>query len=208
MTDLSAVIIAFIATNIDDIFLLTLYFTQVNDTFRKRHIILGQYLGFAAILAVSALGFFGALVIPEPLIGLLGIAPIFMGLRQLLTRNADEETALPAPVAKSSSPLATIFSPQTISVALVTFANGGDNISVYIPLFAGKTISEMGVIFAVFAVLIAVMCYIGYRLGSYPALARLFERYGDIIVPFVLIGLGLYILAESGTFALVGDLFR
>jgi len=205
-TTLLAAVIAFAATNIDDIFLLTLYFSQVNGSFRKRHIILGQYLGFAGILAVSALGFFGALVIPEPIIGLLGIAPIFMGIRRLLRRDVDEE--IDTPPVKSDSSFAPIFSPQTMTVALVTFANGGDNISIYIPLFAGKTPSEIGVMVGTFAVLLALWCYLGYRLGSYPALGRLLERYGHLIVPFVLIGLGIYILAESGTFALIGDLVK
>lgn len=207
-TTFVAAVIAFIATNIDDIVLITVFYTQVSANFRKRHIVLGQYMGFAAILAFSLLGFFGALVIPESIIGLLGIAPIYMGLRQLFGRGDDDDDEDEASVLteKSNSPLATLFSPQVIGVAAVTVANGGDNIGVYIPLFAGRTVAEVGIIFGVFAVLIAVMCLISDRLGSHPALAHLLENYGHIIVPFVLIGLGIYILAESGTFALLWKL--
>jgi cadmium resistance transport/sequestration family protein len=217
MSDILATILAaagaFAATNIDDIFLLAVYFTQVNATFRNRHIVLGQYMGFAAILGVSALGYLGALIIPEAIIGLLGFAPIYMGIRRLMQRQPDqpepETVSVPAESAPRTASIgAALFSPQTYSVALVTFANGGDNISVYLPLFAGKTAAELGITLAVFALLIALWCYLGYRLGNYPTLSQLIKRYGRIIVPFVLIALGLYILAESGTVTAFLDLFR
>lgn len=38
----------------------------------------------------------------------------------------------------------------------------------------------------------------------HPLVARVLARYSHIIVPFVLIGLGLYILIESGTLGLLG----
>lgn len=203
MTIIVATVVAFVASNIDDIFLLAMYFTQINSTFRKRHIVLGQYLGFAGILAVSLLGFIGALVIPKQVIGLLGFAPIYMGLRRLGQRREAPTVKTSDSISQSTPqapPLFAVFlSRQTYSVAVVTFANGGDNISIYIPLFAGKTFLELGIILMIFASLIALWCYLGYRLGRYPILARIIEQYGHVIVPFVLVGLGIYILIESSS---------
>lgn len=54
-----------------------------------------------------------------------------------------------------------------------------------------------------FFLLLAVWCVIGYYLSSHPLVARTLDRYGHLIVPFVLIGLGIYILYESGTFTLL-----
>src|SRR3989440_7063955 len=72
-------IIAFITTNIDNLLLLILVFSQPD--FRKRHIVIGQYLGFIVIIMVSMLGFFGKFLLPLAWIGLLGLVPIIIGIR-------------------------------------------------------------------------------------------------------------------------------
>jgi cadmium resistance protein CadD (predicted permease) len=52
-------------------------------------------------------------------------------------------------------------------------------------------------------VLLGVWCYAGHRLARQPAVAQAFSSYGYIVVPFVLVALGLYILLESSTFTLL-----
>jgi cadmium resistance transport/sequestration family protein len=203
LTALGAGVAAFVATNIDDIFLLTLFFSQVNTTFRKRHIVLGQYLGFAALVAVSTLGFLGTLIVPPAVIGLLGIVPILMGLHKLVQRtsaHAVGDVPLKQDVAtpQRHTILDTVLSPHTYGVAAVTVANGSDNISIYLPLFASGDAGYMGIIILVFFVLVGVWCFVGYKLGKHPTVARVLDRYGHILVPFVLIGLGIFILLESG----------
>jgi len=206
-------ITSFAATNIDDIVILMLFFAQVNSTFRRRHVIVGQYLGFIALILVSLPGYFGGLIVPRAWIGILGLVPIAIGISRLLTRQEDEEEvqAVSGEVNSSrshtsvlSSTLASLLSPQTFNVAAVTFANGGDNIGIYVPLFASSDLRSLGVILTVFFLLIGVWCYIAYLLTRQPTIARILTRYGHALVPFVLIGLGIYILIESGTYRLLG----
>ena len=64
---------AFIATNIDDIFVLMFFFS--NSTFEKGQVIAGQYLGIGLLVAISTLGALLSLVIPQYFIGLLGLVP-------------------------------------------------------------------------------------------------------------------------------------
>ncbi|MFN6461966.1 MAG: cadmium resistance transporter [Nostoc sp. DedVER02] len=204
-------IIAFIATNIDDIIILLIFFSQVDVNFRRRHILLGQYLGFAAIIIASLPGFFGGLVIQREWIGLLGLLPIVIGLQQLLSRK--EETATVQTVSSDfsqSTPtnpvlsfLLSVLHPQTYKVAAVTIANGGDNISIYIPLFAGHDLASLGVILSIFFIMVGVWCAIAYFLSLQPTIADILSRYGKAVVPFVLIGLGLFIMYERGTFTLL-----
>ncbi|MBD2197387.1 MULTISPECIES: cadmium resistance transporter [Calothrix] len=204
-------IIAFAATNIDDIFILLLFFTQVDNNFRRRHIIIGQYLGFLAIILASLPGFFGGLVIQREWIGLLGILPILIGLKQLLSKeqeNSEVQTVSDNFTQTSPSNFIltfiwTILHPQTYKVAAVTIANGGDNISIYIPLFAGQNLNSLGVILIVFLIMVGVWCAIAYYLSLHPAIATILNRYGHHLVPFVLIGLGLLIMYERGTFTLL-----
>lgn len=78
----------------------------------------------------------------------------------------------------------------------VTIANGGDNLSVYIPLFA----SDFGLVpvyAAVFALMTAVWCAAGYALVNNRVAGQLVQRHGSIVLPFVLMALGLYILSDA-----------
>jgi cadmium resistance transport/sequestration family protein len=206
-----AAITAFVATNIDDIIILLLFFTQVDAKFRRRHIVFGQYLGFTLLIIASLPGFFGGLVVPPEWIGLLGLLPIAIGLKQLADRQEDttqvqtvtSDLEPSSPSNSAVSFLSSVLNPQTYKVAAVTVANGGDNISIYIPLFAGNTLISLGVILGVFFVMVGVWCVIAYRLTRQPTIARVLSRYGHAVVPFVLIGLGLFIMYERGTFNLL-----
>ena len=210
-TAFSAGITAFVATNIDDIIILLLFFAQVDVNFRRRHIVIGQYLGFTLLLLASLPGFFGGLVVPSEWIGLLGLLPIAIGLKQLVNRQ--EDMAQVQTVTSDFEPssarkplvsfLSSVLSPQTYKVAAVTVANGGDNISIYIPLFAGNNLVSLGVILGVFFLMVGVWCAIAYLLTRQPTIAQVLSRYGNAVVPFVLIGLGLFILYERGTFRLL-----
>jgi len=86
---------------------------------------------------------------------------------------------------------------SVLTVAAVTFANGGDNIGIYVPLFASSDLSALLLTLTTFAVLIAVWCVAAYYLGNHPAVKRIVDRYGHVLVPFVLIGLGIYIIVSS-----------
>lgn len=197
--------ITFVATNIDDIFMLSLFFAETNATFRRRHIVVGQYLGFGALVLVSLLGFLGSLVIPSAWLGLLGLAPIGLGLHRLFSRNpANDPSKIDAPTESATPQLGGWLNAKTYSVAAVTFANGGDNIGIYTPLFASSDGPRLALTIGIFLLLVAVWCFIGYRLTRAPGLAQVLSKHGRIIVPVVLIGLGIYIMVESGTLAWLG----
>lgn len=213
MNWIAAAIIAgmtsFAATNIDDMVISMLFFAQVNDTFRPRHIFVGKYLGFAALIAASLPGFFGGLIVPKAWIGLLGLVPIAIGISHLVNRENDEDEVQAVSGEfnrKSNSPvskLANLFNPQTLNVAAVTVANGGDNIGIYLPLFASSDLPSLVVILAVFSVMVGVWSYAAYLLTRQRAIAPILTRYTKAAVPFVLIGLGIFILIESGSYRLL-----
>lgn len=188
---------AFTATNLDDILILLLFFSQVNKVFRRRHIVTGQYLGFSALVLASLPGFFGSLILPRPWIGLLGVVPIAIGISRLL--ESDGEESEPEAAQPEKAWFASFLSPQTYGVAAVTFANGGDNIGIYVPLFASCSLENLLVILGTFFSLVGVWCYAAYQLIRLRAIANTLTRYGNRLVPFVLMGLGILILVDSHT---------
>ncbi|SDN68737.1 cadmium resistance transporter [Allokutzneria albata] len=177
----------FAATNIDDMVILAVFFGQARgDRAAALRVVLGQTVGFGALLAVSVLGALGAGLLPQAVIPYLGLLPLALGLRaawQLRREDADE----PEP-AKAAG---------VLQVAAVTFANGGDNIGVYVPVFTAAGIGGMLGYTAVFLVGLAVWCAAGWFLASRPPVARLLSRWGHLLLPAVLIAIGVVILVEG-----------
>src|SRR5437016_3161815 len=72
----------FAVTNVDDILVLSLFFAQgAGHHGSARRITFGQYVGFAAILAVAVAAAFGATFLPESAIPYLGLLPLTLGLK-------------------------------------------------------------------------------------------------------------------------------
>jgi len=203
---------AFVATNIDDILILTLLFAQVNAMFRHLHIVVGQYLGFSLLLLASLPGFFGSQLVPAEWIRLLGIVPIVIGLWWCLSKPEEEDDTESVDLEVKDSFFSRLLSPQTYGVAAITVANGSDNIGVYVPLFANSNLTSLSVILVIFLLMVGVWCYAAYKLtnltaiaqGARPAaIAQILTGYGNTFVPCVLIGLGVFIVKESIVLTLI-----
>ena len=168
--------VAFSATNIDDIVFLTIFFSQAS---RRWHVVIGQYLGFTALVVISLIGFFGGQVLSHGWLRLFGVAPIAIGIKKLFVKRDVR-------IQRANT--------GTIDVATVTFVNGADNIGIYTPLFAISDWPRVIVLVAVLYVLLAAWCVAGYLIHRQKAVAYTLQRCGHWIVPVVLIALGIYIL--------------
>jgi cadmium resistance protein CadD (predicted permease) len=186
---------AFAATNIDDIFVLMMFFASLG--FPVRHVVFGQFLGIGLLITISVLGSLISLVVPTYVVGLMGLAPITIGIKNLVEiRKKDNSPSRQVVQDKRNKS-----SLSLLSVAAVTFSNGGDNIGVYVPLFSNySTISQITGLIGVFMTMTAVWCIAAYYFVNHTLVASWVRHIGNIILPFVLIGLGIYILAESFLF--------
>jgi cadmium resistance protein CadD (predicted permease) len=186
----------FAVTNIDDIVVLALFFAQGAGHRRAaRSIAVGQYLGFVTILGVAVAAAFGATFLPEQAIPYLGLLPLALGIRAAVQAwrhrdDGDEDTTTEDG------------GPKILAVAAVTFANGGDNIGVYVPVFATVGIGGTAVFVTVFLILLAVWIAAGRFFATRPVIAKALSRWGHILLPVVLIAIGLLILIEGGAFGL------
>jgi cadmium resistance protein CadD (predicted permease) len=191
----------FAVTNIDDIVILALFFGQAVGRAAIIRVIIGQYIGFAAILAATVLGALGAGLLPEWAIPYLGILPLLLGLRAAW-KARQEHRAGSAGTDDEKGDSAVESGPGVFAVAAVTLASGGDNIGVYVPVFATTGAGGLITYVVVFLVLVAVWCAAGCFFASRPIVARGLARWGHILLPVVLIAIGLIILIEGHAFGL------
>ena len=188
---------AFVATNIDDLFILIAFFAK--RSFPTSQIILGQYVGMGLLLGVSLIGSLIALVIPHNLLGLVGLFPIAIGIKELIDlRNRgndddDEDTKLANRLYKSRWKTYLPF----FVVATITIS-GGEEIGIYTSIFViYNGLIEVITIFAVVMILTGIWCAIAHYLVNRSFLATRLRRITYKVLPFVLIGLGAYILIEA-----------
>ena len=170
----------FAVTNIDDLFLLTLFFGR---RVPMRRVVSGQCLGFAGIVSISLMGFGAALAVPRAGFRFLGVLPLAIGVKRLFQVHKSGRK-----VGRSSF--------GVLSIAAITVADGADNVGVYVPFFAASR-EYLWVILIVYAALLPVWCFGGKWLGERPVCFRLLDRHGHWIVPVLFIGLGLYILLSQ-----------
>jgi len=191
LSTMVAAVGVFAGTDVDDIIVLTVLFLagRVAGRPTKVHVIVGQYLGIAALVAVSAIAAVGLLIVPQRWIGLLGLVPIALGIRGLVAAATDRDSDTPVAAA------------GVLSVAAVTVANGADNLSVYIPLFRTIGLGDSLLAVAVFAVMVAVWLAAAFWLGSHTRVVALVERFGHWLVPVVFVAIGALILIRSGPIA-------
>ncbi|TRU06973.1 cadmium resistance transporter [Microcystis protocystis FBCC-A270] len=190
---------SFVATNLDDLMVLMLFFSRLNANFRPRHLIIGQYLGFTLILLASSLGLLFGLLVSKEWIGLLGFIPLIIGIKQLLSRENEDyiqEVREDVNYSKNRS-FFPRFPSQTYYVAAVTVANGGDNIGIYTSLFANNSPMHVLIIMIIFYLMMGIWCALAYFLITHPRIAKVVTNYGHKISPFIYIFLGIYILVDS-----------
>ena len=193
MEILLASILAFMSTNIDDIFILILFYG--NKEYKESEIITGQFLGIITLIVVSLIGSLIALVLPQAYIGLLGLIPLYIGIKGILSVVKKEQQEDDHQLKANKS--------NVLSVAGTTFANGGDNIGIYVPLFATLTWTDKLSMISTFLIMTFIWCMMARHFTRRPYVAKAVDKYGHIIAPIVLVFLGLYIMYEAGIFKLI-----
>lgn len=174
--------VAFAATNLDDILVLTLLFSRADDRRGRLRIALGQFLGMGILTITATFCGLGLASVSDRFLRLLGLIPIWLAFR--VWRGREDEDGVPAAAG-------------VLATAGLTLANGGDNLGVYIPLFAGFSPEALAVTATVFFLLCGLWCLLASVLAGLPAVQRCIERYKRLLVPIVFLLLGLRILFRA-----------
>lgn len=216
-------VFAFIATMVDEIFILLALFLDPKISYRK--VVLGQYIGVTIILLISGLSYFFKFLIPEGWIGLLGVIPIYYGISELINhykkKKEDEKI-----VNLKDYEIVTLkeieeiqlkeinfkqFFKSNSKILFVTFiavSNGMDSVGVYAPLFVSMTWFQMVVLDVIFLILTGITVVLPYYIVRNPVVGKVIRKFGYNLNPYILIFLGLVIFYENETLETILEIIK
>ena len=188
-------IILYSGTAVDLLIILMLFFAKRKSRKDIINIYLGQFLGSVSLILLSLLFAFVLNYIPsKEILGLLGLIPIFLGLKVLLLGDSDGEAIAKDGLRKDNKNLIFL-------VAMITFAScGADNIGVFVPYFTTLNLANMIVTLLTFLVMIYLLVFSAQKLAQVPSIGETLEKYSRWFIAVVYLGLGIYILIENNSF--------
>ena len=188
-------IILYSGTAVDLLIILMLIFAKRKSRKDIINIYLGQFLGSVSLILLSLLFAFVLNYIPsKEILGLLGLIPIFLGLKVLLLGDSDGEAIAKEGLRKDNKNLIFL-------VAMITFAScGADNIGVFVPYFTTLNLANLIVALLTFLVMIYLLVFSAQKLAQVPSVGETLEKYSRWFVAVVYLGLGIYILVENNSF--------
>ena len=188
-------IILYSGTAVDLLIILMLFFAKRKSRKDIINIYLGQFLGSVSLILLSLLFAFVLNYIPsKEILGLLGLIPIFLGLKVLLLGDSDGEAIAKDGLRKDNKNLIFL-------VAMITFAScGADNIGVFVPYFTTLNLANLIVTLLTFLVLIYLLVFSAQKLAQVPSVGETLEKYSRWFIAVVYLGLGMYILIENNSF--------
>ena len=188
-------IILYSGTAVDLLIILMLFFAKRKSRKDIINIYLGQFLGSVSLILLSLLFAFVLNYIPsKEILGLLGLIPIFLGLKVLLLGDSDGEAIAKDGLRKDDKNLIFL-------VAMITFAScGADNIGVFVPYFTTLNLANLIVALLTFLVMIYLLVFSAQKLAQVPSVGETLEKYSRWFIAVVYLGLGIYILIENNVF--------
>lgn len=194
-------IILYSGTAVDLLIILMLFFAKRKSRKDIINIYLGQFLGSVSLILLSLLFAFVLNYIPsKEILGLLGLIPIFLGLKVLLLGDSDGEAIAKDGLRKDNKNLIFL-------VAMITFAScGADNIGVFVPYFTTLNLTNLIVTLLTFLVMIYLLVFSAQKLAQVPSVGEILEKYSRWFIASVYLGLGIYILIENNVFDMLWTL--
>ena len=188
-------IILYSGTAVDLLIILMLFFAKRKSRKDIINIYLGQFLGSVSLILLSLLFAFVLNYIPsKEILGLLGLIPIFLGLKVLFLGDSDGEAIAKDGLRKDNKNLIFL-------VAMITFAScGADNIGVFVPYFTTLNLANLIVTLLTFLVMIYLLVFSAQKLAQVPSVGETLEKYSRWFIAVVYLGLGMYILIENNSF--------
>jgi cadmium resistance protein CadD (predicted permease) len=194
---LAAVIYA--AANVDDIIVLAAFYAD--PRVRVRYVTTGQFIGIAILFGLCAAVSLLAVVVSARYIGLAGFAPIILGLVklwELWRRKPGVDQSAPSLAERHSNALRKI-----LTVTAATIGNSSDALGVWAPVMAVHSHRMIPLFGLTFAGMTGLWCFAAFWMAHHPTLGAPIRQFAHLLVPFVLLGLGVFVLDHAGSLQLM-----
>jgi cadmium resistance protein CadD (predicted permease) len=183
---------AYVATNLDNFILLVSLLARYRN--HTSSVVAGYFtcmliLGFVGLWIGKA-----ANIAPVEYLGLLGFVPISIGAFELIQLRRGKAKVTVAKE-KSVDGVQKVFMTTLFS----QLSNGADTIVVFGVLFIDSMPSADILTILTLAAMAVIFVFVGIYAVRHPALCEWIDRYAYRVMPFVLIIVGVYILANTAT---------
>ena len=172
----------FLAANLD--FFLILLFLLQKIPLAK--VIWGYWLGLLIIIsACSLVGSALSAILPEWILGILGVIPIWMSFK-------DDDDDAPGQVKPSAGAL-------TVTITYLSVC-AGCNLAIFLPVLTQQThsMTTFAWLIAYISVLTIIICCLINLLGKIPVVKIFLGKYGDTLTKICYLGIGVYVFFDSG----------
>lgn len=183
---------AYISTSLDYLLILMVVFGGT-PKHQRGLVYVGDLVGTSILVGISLILAYALGFVPQPwLLGLLGLIPVYRGIRLLLGEEEDADEKVDAAMAQHMNVI--------WKVALITVTTcGADNIGIYVPLLTQLNQGALPLLLMTFLVMLTLFCATGLLLSRIPQIAHLLDRYGRYITAAVYCLIGFGVLWEGGT---------
>ncbi|MDO6574738.1 cadmium resistance transport/sequestration family protein [Staphylococcus pasteuri] len=187
--------ILYIATAVDLLVILLIFFARAKTRKEYRDIYIGQYVGSVTLIVVSLFFAFVLNYVPEKwILGLLGLIPIYLGIKVAIYDDCEGEKKAKKELNEKG------LSKLVGTVAIVTIAScGADNIGLFVPYFVTLSVTDLLITLFVFLILIFFLVFIAQKLANISGVGEIVEKFSRWIMAVIYIALGLFIIIENNT---------
>ena len=197
LTLVSLVAGSFIATNMDNLLILVVLLGA--NARRRSAVLLGFICSCITVICVAALGVAVGSMLGAGLIGYLGVIPLTLGCYMLYkswTGQHADDNALDTPSNGTEPKI-------WLSTFVLMLSNSGDSIAVFLPLLAESSRGAILVIVCSYLAMAVLWGGLSYLISGQRELAQRIEHRAEKVVPWIMIGVGVYILMDTATDTLV-----
>lgn len=172
--------LTFLSVNLDFFFMLIFLLKK----FKLSKVIIGYLLGIIILLTASfVIGKALSTFLPEWLLGILGILPIYLAFHDD-DKNDDQKTT---------------HSSEILNV-LITYLSvcAGCNLSIFLPVLVGETISNFSLTLIFISILTILVVLLIKLVANIPIVSTIMEKHGEKLMKICYVVIGLYVFWDSG----------
>lgn len=172
--------LTFLSVNLDFFFMLIFLLKKYDFT----KVLIGYLLGNIILLTASfIIGKALAAFLPEWILGILGILPIYMAFHD------DDDDDKQKKTHKSE-----------IITVLITYLSvcAGCNLSIFLPVLVGETVTNFLITLGFIGILTIIVVFVIKLVADIPAVSNMMEKHGERLMKICYVLIGLYVFWDSG----------